>query len=268
MYKTRCGKREFQKIAQLGGHSAQCKECKRLKQIELDAKEKNCLICGNLLTDLQKKYCSQICCATAGGQAMKGYKYSDKRREEVYGDLMDYRKNKTWEEIFGKDKSDKMKRGLITSLKKIKRSDEFKIKVSKAMTGRKITWGDKISDATMGRIVKPEWERKRLESRMGMSYEEWIETKSKYEKYRSKVYSITKKQPLHLLENINKRALAGLTGAYHLDHIVSIKDGFVNNISAEKIGHISNLRMIPWRKNLEKGAKSETSKVSEMRTSA
>lgn len=255
IYKSRCGK-EFGAVAKIGGHSATCLKCKELKQIELKNKNKHCLVCGNELTNLQQKYCSQNCTATAGGLAMNGYKYSDKKRKNLYSNRMNYRKGKSLEEIFGIDKANNIRQKSREANLGKTISKEIREKISKTEKGREITWGDKISNANKGRDVKPEWERKRLESRLGMLYEDYLKLKPEFDKYKSKVWSITKKQPLHLLENIDKRALAGTKGGFQLDHIISIKDGFNKKISVDLIGHISNLRVITWEENLKKGAKS------------
>ena len=77
--------------------------------------------------------------------------------------------------------------------------------------------------------------------------------KLEYRKYRSEVQKVTSIQPLYLLEHFNKRGKSGKVGSYHLDHILSISYGFHNKISPDIIGNIRNLRMIPWRVNLEKG---------------
>ena len=76
---------------------------------------------------------------------------------------------------------------------------------------------------------------------------------SEYEQYRKKVQSITNRQPLYLLENFSKRGKVHQLNAHHLDHILSIAYGFHNNIEPDVIGNIVNLRMIPWKRNLEKG---------------
>jgi hypothetical protein len=52
--------------------------------------------------------------------------------------------------------------------------------------------------------------------------------------------------------NTHKRTLSGIDGGYQLDHIISIKFGFDNNISPEALSEKSNLRMLPWKKNLER----------------
>ena len=75
---------------------------------------------------------------------------------------------------------------------------------------------------------------------------------TEFESYRYKVDVLTAKQPIHLLENFDKRGRAGDEGAYHLDHIISVWYGFHNNIPPEQISDISNLRMIPWMENQQK----------------
>lgn len=44
---------------------------------------------------------------------------------------------------------------------------------------------------------------------------------------------------------------------YHLDHIYSIRDGFLNNVPPEIVGHWTNLRLIPREENQRKNYKSE-----------
>ena len=86
-------------------------------------------------------------------------------------------------------------------------------------------------------------------NRWNCSKEEYISlNRNPFEIYRKKVKQITKKQPLHTLENYHKRSLDG----YHLDHIISIKYGFLNNIEPDIIGDIRNLRFIPAKSNLHK----------------
>jgi hypothetical protein len=63
------------------------------------------------------------------------------------------------------------------------------------------------------------------------------------------VKNITKRQPLETLENFDKRGFR----KYHLDHKFSIHEGFMRDISPKIIGHISNLQMLWWKDNLQKG---------------
>jgi len=49
--------------------------------------------------------------------------------------------------------------------------------------------------------------------------------------------------------------LAGKEGAHHIDHQYSILAGYKNKISPLVIGHLQNLKMIPWRDNVSKHTK-------------
>ena len=44
---------------------------------------------------------------------------------------------------------------------------------------------------------------------------------------------------------------------YHIDHIISKYDGFINKIPINIISHPMNLRMIYWRDNIKKSKNSE-----------
>jgi hypothetical protein len=79
-----------------------------------------------------------------------------------------------------------------------------------------------------------------------------IELQPEFEKYKRKVWSETKRNNLSLLENYNRR---GRTD-YHLDHMYSIWQGFIDNTPAEITGHICNLKMIPYIENISKHTKS------------
>jgi len=94
-----------------------------------------------------------------------------------------------------------------------------------------------------------------IESYYGISIEEYKKTifieKSRYY---NEVWKYTKKQPLHLLENYDKRGRTDLKeDAYHIDHIIPISYGFENNIEPKIIGDITNLQMLPAVENIKKG---------------
>lgn len=44
-------------------------------------------------------------------------------------------------------------------------------------------------------------------------------------------------------------------GGYQVDHIISVKHGFINNIPPEIIADVSNLQMLSWLQNIRKGWK-------------
>lgn len=78
-----------------------------------------------------------------------------------------------------------------------------------------------------------------------------------YRRYRNKVTKLTEKTYIMHKEKINPnnhtRSVAGMEGAYHLDHIISCRFGFDNNIAPEVISDVNNLQMLPWRDNVMKG---------------
>jgi hypothetical protein len=70
---------------------------------------------------------------------------------------------------------------------------------------------------------------------------------SKFTIYKEKVMELTEKVK-HLIEGIENRGWH----KYHIDHKISIKWGFDNNIPPKHIAHIDNLRMMWWRDNFNK----------------
>ena len=68
--------------------------------------------------------------------------------------------------------------------------------------------------------------------------------------YYAMVWGVTEEQPLQILENSDKRGWKN----HHLDHIYPIAMGFHNKIPPKKVGNIKNLRFIPYKDNLSKGA--------------
>lgn len=85
------------------------------------------------------------------------------------------------------------------------------------------------------------------------NFEEYKEMYPKKEMYKREVWRYTYQHPLDTLDNWDKRGRCGVDGAYQLDHIISINEGWVNQIPAEEIAKWENLRMIPWKDNLLKG---------------
>ena len=88
-----------------------------------------------------------------------------------------------------------------------------------------------------------------------ISYDEYLKSLSEFKKYKKKVISVTKKQPISNLSNFNKRGVSGVDGNYHLDHKFSIVEGFNQNIDPCVIGNIKNLEFIPWQENVKKRTK-------------
>ena len=122
----------------------------------------------------------------------------------------------------------------------------------------------KISSTTFRKFIKSnnlycpkaQWNSTRIklhkkymiETRFNLDYDQWVKLQPKKKLYYNLVRSITEKQPLYLLDNFDKRGRQ----TFHVDHIIPIIYGYINNIAAEKIGHISNLRIISAKENLQK----------------
>lgn len=79
-----------------------------------------------------------------------------------------------------------------------------------------------------------------------------LSKKTDFELYTNGVWKETNKQPLKTLENIEKRGHQRDEGTMGLDHIISIKYGFLNNIDIEVIGNINNLQMLTHTENSSK----------------
>lgn len=81
---------------------------------------------------------------------------------------------------------------------------------------------------------------------------------SEFKRYRNKVEFLTEKTYVEFIEEINPnrlpRTLAGVEGGYHLDHIISVKEGFIKGLDPEKIANKENLQMLPWLENVRKSS--------------
>jgi hypothetical protein len=89
----------------------------------------------------------------------------------------------------------------------------------------------------------------------GENHPRFNPNKTEFRRYASQVRSVTRLQNISSLKNSDKpRGLCGVEGAYQLDHITSIKKGFLNNVCPTVIGDIGNLQFIPWKENRSKAA--------------
>lgn len=75
-----------------------------------------------------------------------------------------------------------------------------------------------------------------------------------YRKYKNRVAVLTAqtyKQYKDIINPLNHpRGLAGVEGAYHLDHIKMVRECFDEGLSPEQASDVTNLRMLPWRENV------------------
>ena len=97
---------------------------------------------------------------------------------------------------------------------------------------------------------------KRCQENSKLKSIEYAKTASAWELYKSQVSIGTRKtlQTHYSAINPNNHyiGLAGVDGAYQIDHIVSVKWCFRNNVPVDLCSHPSNLQTLPWRENLSK----------------
>lgn len=106
-------------------------------------------------------------------------------------------------------------------------------------------------------VIKDNHIKKMAATKAGYSsFSEYMKDLNNKKKYYRLVRQITRKQDMSTLENFDKiRGLNGRPGAYQIDHIISIDEGYKNSLSPDRIGGIANLRIIPWEENIKKSNK-------------
>lgn len=86
----------------------------------------------------------------------------------------------------------------------------------------------------------------------------WNPNKSEFNRFAYKVRYQTHKvyeANKHIINPDNHpRTLCGVEGGYQLDHKISIKYGFDNNLTVDELANISNLEILPWKNNRNKGS--------------
>jgi hypothetical protein len=86
-------------------------------------------------------------------------------------------------------------------------------------------------------------------------------------KYRNRIAVRTKQTYEMYKQVINPNNLplgkAGIDGAYHVDHIFSVREGFTYSVPIELMAAIDNLQIVSWRENISKYSRSNLSLTSE-----
>lgn len=110
----------------------------------------------------------------------------------------------------------------------------------------------------LSKVLKKSWEKPSKGRKEGIK-KRTKENTPEYTRYKNKVHRLSEKVYSENKEIINpnnyKRTLAGIKDGWQLDHIISVRYGFDNNIPAEVLCEVENLRMLPWQKNLERNRK-------------
>ena len=93
----------------------------------------------------------------------------------------------------------------------------------------------------------------------GIKHPNYREDTPEYKRYRKKVDLLTEKTYAQHITTINPnshpRTLCGVEGGYQLDHIISVYEGYKQNIDPKDIADVGNLQMLPWKENLKKSNK-------------
>jgi hypothetical protein len=99
-----------------------------------------------------------------------------------------------------------------------------------------------------GQDIKPIWDEKPTPKKSNVNKGDKKKSRNpEFERYKERVWELTN-QVKHLIEGIEDRGWR----KFHIDHKISIKWGFDNNIPAKSIAHIDNLRMMWWKDNFVK----------------
>jgi hypothetical protein len=139
------------------------------------------------------------------------------------------------------------------------RSDSMKKRMGSLIeSGYDFSTQNRKARETMKRLYgehyNPGWTEKAIQTRIDNGNMVPVELLDEYRDYYRNVQLTTKKQKLNGLKNIKKRGVLGKDyDAHHIDHIVSIYDGFMNDVPSEIIGNICNLQCIPAKDNITKG---------------
>ena len=108
-------------------------------------------------------------------------------------------------------------------------------------------------------LTDSEWFKERIRT-SDRSYQKPKPHTEKFKEFRDYVRFMTEKTYKEFKEEINpfnhRRGQCGSPGAYQLDHIMSIFEGFTNGIDPEFLSSRINLQMLPWKDNLKKSKQS------------
>jgi hypothetical protein len=132
-----------------------------------------------------------------------------------------------------------------------KEENEEKIKLAREKRKKTIN--------SMSAEEKRTIESKKLETRYSLTVEQvekWVQDKSSREAYYEAVWRVSNTSYNYYKHVIDPNNLRGFTDGemYHLDHMYSIMQGFVNEICPTIIGHACNLQILTGNENLSKSA--------------
>jgi hypothetical protein len=184
--------------------------------------------------------------ADKGGKVCMSCRFKGKSQKELYGER--------YEEIL-----EKRSKGISKAIEKAKERDEYwhdKVTETRHRNGTFKHSPERRKQIAEQTVFKKKGKEhihvKRYLKENNLTWEEYQSEQSEYSKYAKEVWWWTRKQDISHLPNVDKRGRAGDEGAYQLDHIIEISEGFVKGIDPKVIGDISNLQMITWEENNRK----------------
>jgi len=208
-----------------------------------------CLICGNRarFKNIQEGY-SKTCCMTCTRK-------TDEFRENLSTSLKNSEKAKAQRIEFAKAGAAGLKRKMDLKTEE-ERKEIYKNQQLHREAAFEKKYGEGVTNPMYIKAVREEnhkaMRNTNIESGRWLNFD-IIE--DLFKQYCKKVEYVTFKQNFISLENFDKRGHVILEDSYHLDHMISKKAGFVNNIPPYIIGSIHNLQMIRSRENLSKQEK-------------
>jgi len=214
--------------------------------------KKNCLMCNTEFEVIEsRKHTAKFCshkCSTDYNKGKPTWN-SGKKYEDIYTEEQ-IKRIKSAQSHKGKDNPNYGK----------KHSEEVKKIISEANKG-KVPWckgmnmtgyyADRDQSGENNPIVKKVMREENLQTYE--DYKNFIkERRGPKQYYRDSVSRLSRRQPIHLLENYDKW---GRKGGYELDHIYPVSEGYKSGIPVEIISDIRNLQFIPKEDNIKKSNK-------------
>lgn len=196
-----------------------------LSGIKNNTKCKNCSGKGHIVSQETRNKISIKNSGENNGMYNKGYLQTGENNPN-YGNPNNYSPSTET-----RSKISKANKGKSGPMKNKKLSEESKLKISESHLG----------------ILNPMYNKK------PWNYNKFQDLTNDFLIYKKIIHRLTEKF-VYLIDGYDetKRGRAGINGAYQVDHIISIKDGFLNDIPEELIADISNLQFITWEENIRK----------------
>ena len=242
--------------------------CKALSLLEVTTivnPNNTCLVCHNEVPFISalkgyKRYCSKSCCTKASLSKMQA---TCLERYGVCNPMYkaEFKAKTNTPESIAKSKAQVIK----TCLERYGVCNPMQVPIHRATLAR----NNLKRYGTTCNLLIPEIERYRALKQHKDAYARYLaknypdfkeyqeNIKRDYTLYRKLVMHFTRANDVSTLEHYDERGVKG----YHLDHCLSVKEGFEQGIPAHIIGSLANLKFIRASENLKKGRGSSTSKA-------